>query len=371
MDVTKDLIISKLKDIIVPESNKPVSEFLNDIQIENKTIDLKIDLDKKSAPLKNSLKKVIESVLTDVIKQGYSLNLNITAQKTEFQKVNIDTQKAVNPLDKVKNIIAVASGKGGVGKSTVSTNLAIALAKTGAKVGLLDADVYGPSIPTMLGVVDERPEIKKIEGKDYIIPLEKFGVKFISIGFFVKEEDALIWRGTMATNAVKQLINDVLWGELDYFVIDLPPGTGDVPLTMVQTIPVTGGVIVTTPQQVAVADVIKSITMFKANKIEVPILGIIENMAWFTPNDAPDKKYHIFGKGGGQKLADRFDLELLAQIPLGENIVENADNGKPIVTNENSDEAKIMMEMANKLIDRIKTRNEKLDPTKIVQITEK
>ncbi|MBN2891653.1 MAG: Mrp/NBP35 family ATP-binding protein [Bacteroidales bacterium] len=371
MEVTKDLIISKLKDIIVPESNKPVSEYIKELQIEDKNINLKIDLDKKSSPLKNSLEKVVSNVLTDIKKAGYNLNLTVTAEKLEFQKVNVNPQVAENPLDKVKNIIAVASGKGGVGKSTVSTNLAIALAKTGAKVGLLDADVYGPSIPTMFGLTTERPMVEKIDEKDYIIPFEKFGIKLISIGFFVKEEDALIWRGSMATSAVKQLINDVKWGDLDYFVIDLPPGTGDVPLTMVQTIPVTGAVIVTTPQQVAVADVIKSIGMFKANKIEVPILGIVENMSWFTPADAPDKKYHIFGKGGGQKLADKFNLKLLGQIPLVENIVENADNGKPAIMQEGSIESKVMLEIADNVVKQLNERNEKLDPTKIVEITTK
>ena len=372
MEVTKDLIIGKLRDIIVPEANKPVSEFVKEIKIKDKKIILKVDLDKKSAPLKNSLEKVVVNVLSDITNQGYVLDLTVTADKLDLKKVTINKPaEVVNPLDRVKNIIAVASGKGGVGKSTVASNLAIALAKTGAKVGLLDTDVYGPSIPTMFGVENERPMIKKIDGKDLIIPIEKFGVKLLSIGFFVKEEDALIWRGSMATSAVKQLINDVQWGDLDYFVMDLPPGTGDVPLTMVQTIPVTGAVIVTTPQQVAVADVVKSIGMFKANKIEVPILGIVENMAWFTPSDAPDKKYHIFGKGGGQKLAARFNLKLLGQVPLGEKVVENADNGKPAVMADDSVEATVMLDIANKVIEGINERNEKQAPTKIVQITEK
>ncbi len=369
MEVSKDIIISKLKDIIVPEVNKPVSDYVTDVKIDDKNIDIAIKLDNKAAPLKNSLEKVIKNVLIDITNAGYNVNLNIAAEKLQFQKVNVKPEVAKNPLDKVKNIIAVASGKGGVGKSTVAANLAIALAKTGAKVGILDADVYGPSLPIMFGVTSERPTIKKVDNKDLIVPIEKYGVKLISIGFFVKEEDALIWRGAMATSAIKQLINDVDWGDLDYFVLDLPPGTGDVPLTMVQTIPLTGAVIVTTPQKVAVADVVKSIGMFKANKIEVPILGIVENMAWFTPSDAPDKKYYIFGKDGGQKLADQTKVSLIGQIPIDENVVPNADAGKPIILDENSPLSKAFDDLAKNVITRVDERNNNLPPTEILQIT--
>ncbi len=368
MKVSKDLIISKLNDIIVPEANKPVSQYIKELNIDNNKINLKIDLDKKSSPLKKSLEKVVTNVLSDLTKE-YELNLSVTAEKLDLQNLKLKLGEPENPLDKVKNIIAVASGKGGVGKSTVSTNLAIALAKTGAKVGLLDADVYGPSIPTMFGLKDQKPMAEKIGEKDYIIPFEKYGVKLISIGFFIKEDDALIWRGAMATSAIKQLINDVKWGDLDYFVIDLPPGTGDVPLTMVQTIPVTGAVVVTTPQEVAVIDVMKSIKMFKTNKIEVPVLGIVENMAWFTPADAPDKKYHIFGKNGGKKLAEKFNLDLLGQMPLVENMVENADNGKPAVVQEGSVEAKYMSEIAENVIKKVEERNKNIEPTKIVPMS--
>ncbi len=369
MNVSKDLIISKLKDIIVPEVNKPVSDYVKEIKIEDKRIEVKIKLDKKASPLQNSLEKVIKNVLSDISSAGYDLNLQISSEKLEFQKVKVKPEAVKNPLDRVKNIIAVASGKGGVGKSTVSTNLAIALAKTGAKVGLMDADVYGPSIPLMFGVQKERPAVEKIDGKDTIIPIEKYGIKLMSIGFFVKEEDALIWRGSMATSAVKQLINDVAWGDLDYFVIDLPPGTGDVPLTMVQTIPLTGAIIVTTPQDVAVADVVKSIGMFKSNKIEVPILGLIENMSWFTPTDAPDKKYFIFGQGGGKKLAERFNIPFLGNIPIDENVVADADAGKPIILNEASPLSKSFVEVAESTVKNVKDRNDNLPPTNILQIT--
>jgi len=369
MNVNNDLIVSKLKDIIVPEVNRPVSDFLKNLQIEDKNVNIEIDLDKKAAPLKNSLEKVIKNVLTDLTANGYTINLKITSDKLEFQKVNVKQQEATNPLSRVKNIIAVASGKGGVGKSTVAANLAIALAKNGAKVGLLDADVYGPSVPLMFGITQERPSVKRVGEKDLIVPIEKYGIKTISIGLFVKEEDALIWRGSMATSAVKQLINDVDWGDLDYFVVDLPPGTGDVPLTMVQTIPLTGAIIVTTPQQVAVADVVKSIGMFKANKIEVPVLGIIENMAWFTPSDAQDKKYFIFGQGGGKKLAERFNIPLLGQVPIDEKVVADADLGRPIVLEENSPISKAFMDLAKNTEIKVKERNENLPPTNILQIT--
>jgi len=369
MELTKEQILGKLKDIIVPESNKPVSDFVKEIDFNDKNVLIKIELTKKAAPLKNSLEKVAKNVLSDFTKAGYNFEINITTEKIIHQPVN-QQNDIINPYSDVKNIIAVASGKGGVGKSTIAANLAVALAKTGAKVGLLDADVYGPSVPTMFGIGSERPTVERIGEKDYIIPLEKFGVKLISIGFFVKEEDALIWRGSMATSAIKQLINDVKWGDLDYFVLDMPPGTGDVPLTMVQTIPITGAVIVTTPQQVAVADVIKAIGMFKANKIEVPILGIVENMSWFTPADAPDKKYYLFGKGGGQKLSERFNISIIGQIPLVEKVGENSDSGKPSVMFENTIEAKAMMDLAKNVIIKIEERNKNSAPTKIVEITE-
>lgn len=368
MSDIKSQILGKLKDIIVPEVNKPVTEYVTKLEASNDDIILDIKLDNKAAPLKNSLEKVINNVLADIV-ANKNFKMNIIAEKLAFQKVKLKPEKAVNPLDKVKNIIAVASGKGGVGKSTVSANLAIALAKTGAKVGLLDADVYGPSIPLMFGVTQERPEVRRIDGKDKIIPIEKYGVKLISIGFFVKEEDALIWRGAMATSAIKQLIGDVEWGDIDYFVVDLPPGTGDVPLTMVQTIPLTGAVVVTTPQKVAVSDVIKAIGMFKANKIEVPVLGLIENMSWFTPSDAPDKKYYIFGHGGGQALSERFNIPLLGQIPIDEKVVVNADAGKPIILEENSPLSSAYDQLAVKVIERVEERNKNLPPTEILQIT--
>ena len=243
--------------------------------------------------------------------------------------------------------------------------------KTGAKVGILDTDVYGPSIPKMFGVEKEKPYVKKINNKDYIIPIEKYGIKMLSIGFFVEPDNALIWRGAMATGALKQLINDTDWGELDYLILDLPPGTGDIHLTIVQTVSVTGAVIVTTPQDIAIADAIKGISMFNADKIEVPILGIIENMSWFTPAELPDNKYYIFGKGGGRKVAEKYNVKLLGQIPIVQSIRENGDIGKPSVLDFGTTESKAFLNIVQNMIISIEERNKNKKATKIVEITEK
>jgi len=271
-------------------------------------------------------------------------------------------------LPGVKNIIAIASGKGGVGKSTVATNLAVAMAKTGAKVGLIDADIFGPSIPKMFGEEDARPLMEEIEGRDMIIPIEKFGVKMLSIGFFGNKDNALIWRGPVASNALKQLIIQGLWGELDYLLIDLPPGTSDIHLTVVQTLPVTGSVIVTTPQDVVLADVIKGVSMFRSKSIEVPVLGIVENMSWFTPEELPDNKYYIFGKDGGRNLARKMSIPFLGQIPIVMSIREGGDQGIPVAWSENSIIGKAFIALAANVIDQLNYRNENLRPTERVRI---
>ena len=272
-------------------------------------------------------------------------------------------------LPGVKNIIAVASGKGGVGKSTVCTNLAVALAKKGYKVGLLDADIFGPSVPKMLGVEDAAPALEKKEGRELIVPIENHGVKMLSIGFFVNKDDAVVWRGAMASNALKQLIGDADWGELDYFLIDFPPGTSDIHLTLVQTIPITGAVIVSTPQEVALADARKGISMFAGDKVNVPILGLIENMAWFTPAELPDNKYYIFGKDGAKQLADELGHTLLGQIPIVQSIREGGDEGEPVALSDESITGLAFSKLADKVVEAVDQRNKELPKTEIVEIT--
>ena len=278
-----------------------------------------------------------------------------------------ETPKRKTPT--AKNIIAVASGKGGVGKSTVAVNIAVAMSKMGYRVALLDADIYGPSIPKMLGVERERPSLRDFEGQELIVPVERYGIRMLSIGFFVRPEDAIIWRGPMATGAIKQLLNHGDWGEPDYYIIDLPPGTGDVHLTIVQELPVTGAIIVSTPQEVALADAIKGINLFRTEKVNVPVVGLVENMAWFTPEELPDSRYYIFGKGGCKALAEREGISLLGQIPLVQGICEGGDNGEPIVANENSITGKAFMELAQNLIKATNERNETLPPTKRLEVT--
>ncbi|HKK09271.1 MAG TPA: Mrp/NBP35 family ATP-binding protein, partial [Bacteroidales bacterium] len=260
------------------------------------------------------------------------------------------------------------SGKGGVGKSTVAANLALSLSKTGAKVGIIDADIYGPSVPLMFGLVDGRPEIKKENGKDVIIPIEKHGIKILSIGFFVDPEQALIWRGPMATSALKQLFNDTDWGELDYLVVDLPPGTGDIHLTLVQEVPVTGVAIISTPQEMALADARKAIAMFKQDKIEVPILGLIENMSYFTPPELPGKKYYLFGKEGCRNLAEKTNTALLGEIPIVEKIRESGDTGKPVTLEGENAVTKAFDTLAENVIKQVNIRNVEKAPTQKVKI---
>jgi len=269
-------------------------------------------------------------------------------------------------LPGVKNIIAISSGKGGVGKSTVSANLAIALARLGYKVGLLDTDIFGPSMPKMFNVEDERPYAVKKDGRDLICPIEQYGVKLLSIGFFVSPTTATLWRGGMATSALKQLIADADWGELDYFILDTPPGTSDIHLTLLQTLPITGAVIVSTPQQVALADARKGIDMYRNDKVNVPILGLIENMAWFTPAELPENKYYIFGKEGCKQLAEEMNVPLLAQIPLVQSICDNGDSGTPAALNSDSATGLAFINLAQAVVTVVNRRNKEQPQTKIV-----
>jgi len=366
MSFIKEDVLTVLKRVIHPEYEKNIVdlEMVKNLNIEGKKISFSLELKKSNDLFVNSLKKAcvkeIESHFGDAV--DIKGNIDVIGNTPIMQK---------GPLSDVKNIIAVASGKGGVGKSTVAANLAIALVAKGYKVGLIDADVYGPSIPKMFAVEDARPVLEKVDGKDKIIPVEKYGIKLLSIGFFVDQSDALVWRGPMATNALKQLINDGGWGALDYLLIDLPPGTGDIHLTMVQTLSVTGAVIVSTPQAVALADAIKGISMFTGKQINVPVLGLIENMAWFTPEELPENKYYIFGKDGCKQLAKESDLPLLGQIPLVQSIREGGDEGVPVALNVDSIIGQAFGELAQAVVEEVEKRNDNMAPTEIVQITTK
>jgi len=307
-DLKKDLVtLNMVRDIIISENS----------------VEFTVVLTTPACPMKELIRRDCEKAIHDHMDEGLEVIVNFTANTSS---IRVDLTSV---LPGVKNIIAVVSGKGGVGKSTVAANLAIALSQQGAKVGLMDADIYGPSVPIMFGVRGQRPLMETVEGKDKIVPLEQHGIKLISIGLLVDEKSAVVWRGPMASSAIRQFVTDVHWGELDYLVIDMPPGTGDIHLTLVQTIPVTGAVVVTTPQEVALSDAKKAISMFSQAQTKVPIIGLVENMAWFTPAELPDSKYYIFGKDGGKNLADQLDLNVRGQIPLGQSTREGGDKGRP------------------------------------------
>jgi ATP-binding protein involved in chromosome partitioning len=291
-----------------------------------------------------------------------NVTVNFTANTTTRRK---DEQQV---LAGVKNVIAVVSGKGGVGKSTVAANLALALAEGGASVGLMDADIYGPSVPIMFGVRGERPMMREVNGKGMIVPLERFGIKLMSIGLLVDEKNAVVWRGPMASSAIRQFVTDVDWGDLDYLVIDMPPGTGDIHLTIVQTVPVTGVIVVTTPQPVALADARKGIAMFSQAQVNVPIIGVVENMSWFTPAELPENKYYLFGKEGGKQLADEYDLALLGQIPIVQSIREGGDRGIPAMVSSDEITKNAFREFANIAVRNVSMRNANLPKTAVVEV---
>ena len=354
-------ILEILKEVIEPENGKDLVTLgmIKDLEIHDREIVFSIEYPKSKNPFANGVKKVAIEALKKVLGEDISVNVAITAR----QVVHVE-----RPLPEVKNIIAVASGKGGVGKSTVAVNLAVALSKLGYRVGLIDADVYGPSIPKMFQVEESRPEIKQVDGKDRIVPIEKYGILLLSIGFFVDPRDALVWRGPMATSALKQLIHDGLWGTLDYLLVDLPPGTGDVHLTLVQTLAVTGVIIVSTPQPVALADAVKGISMFTGKQINVPVLGLVENMAWFTPEELPGNRYYIFGEGGCRRLAAEMNVPLLGEIPLVQGIREGGDSGVPVALDEKSITGQAFMRLAEETVHQVSIRNATAEPTRIVEI---
>jgi ATP-binding protein involved in chromosome partitioning len=335
---------------------------VKDIAIDGMNVSFTVVLTTPACPMKDLIRSACENAIKILVDKNAIPTVNFTANVVSNRKDNQAT------LPNVKNIIAVGSGKGGVGKSTVSVNLALALAKDGAKVGLMDADIYGPSIPIMLGIKGERPLMKEVDGKGMIVPIDVMGIKAMSIGLLIDDRQAVVWRGPMASSALKQFVTDVLWGELDYLIIDLPPGTGDIHLTMVQTIPVTGAVIVTTPQEVALADAKKAIMMFDGPQIKVPILGVVENMAYFTPAELPDNKYYIFGQDGGKRLAEMFEVPFLGQLPITMSIREGGDMGTPALLNGDEISKNAIDKVAQQVARQISIRNANLDPTKVVEV---
>ena len=349
MAIYPKLILDALSHVRYPGTGKDIVSsgmVEDDIRISGNKVSFSIIFDKPNDPFAKSIIKAAESAILTYVGEDVDIRGSISAKTPHVQQPS-------RPLPGVKNIIAVSSGKGGVGKSTVAANLAMSLALKGYTVGLLDADIFGPSIPKMFGIEDARPMGEEIDGRQMILPIERYGIKILSIGFFIDPDNALIWRGGMASNAIKQLINDAAWGELDYFVIDLPPGTSDIHLTLVQELDFTGAIVVSTPQQVALADARKGLQMFQNDKINVPILGLVENMAWFTPAEHPDERYYIFGREGCKQLAEERGVPLLAQIPLVQSICESGDAGAPIVVNQNSLTARAFDSLADAVISRI------------------
>lgn len=362
--ITEAAVLKALGNVDDPDFKKDIVtlNMVKDIKIDGDNLEFTVELTTPACPMKDLIRNACLNAIKIFIGKEIKVTINMTA------RVNSKRIDGSAVLSKVKNIIAVASGKGGVGKSTVSTNLAIALAQEGAKVGIMDADIYGPSIPMMFGIQGEKPMMREVNGKGMIEPIERFGVKVMSIGLLVDPSQAVIWRGPMATSAIRQFISDVDWGELDYLILDLPPGTGDIHLTMVQTIPITGAVIVTTPQAVALADARKGVMMFRQGQINVPILGVIENMSYFTPAELPENKYYIFGRGGGRDLADQFDVPFLGEVPIVQSVREGGDRGIPAVMNDEPVSQAIFLKLAQEIARNVSMRNSNLEPTKLVTV---
>ena len=351
--ITKEQVLDALSNVIEPDLKKDLVtlNMIEDVKIDGKKVSFTVVLTTPACPLKDLIHNACENAIKHYVDQDSIVEINMTARVTSKR----DGEQPLLP--KVKNIIAVASGKGGVGKSTVASNLAVSLADLGAKVGLVDADIYGPSVPIMFDVVDEKPLVRMVDGVQKIVPVESYGIKLLSIGFFADTSQAIVWRGPMASKALTQLFRDADWGELDYLIIDLPPGTGDIHLTLVGSIPITGALIVTTPQKVALADAEKGVSMFKMPSIDVPVLGIVENMAWFTPEELPDNKYYIFGKNGGKDLAESLGVPLLGQIPLVQSIREAGDAGRPAGLQERTKVAESFLELAKNVAQQVAIMN--------------
>lgn len=369
MAIYPKLIMDALGKVRYPGTGKDLvsSGMVEDsIRIEGNKVSFSLLFEKPSDPFIKSVVKAAETAIQTYVGPEVEIKGNIS----------VVTRQAARPepeklLPHVKNIIAISSGKGGVGKSTIAANLAVALAGLGYKVGLLDADIFGPSQPKMFQVEDARPSLEEVDGRELIQPAENYGVKLLSIGFFVNKDEAVLWRGAMASNALKQLIADANWGELDFFLLDLPPGTSDIHLTLVQTLAITGAVVVTTPQEVALADARKGISMFLGDKVNVPVLGLVENMSWFTPAELPENKYYLFGKEGGKRLAEQLDIPLLGQIPIVQSICEGGDNGEPVALNPDTITGLAFRTLAENVVTQVTYRNDHRAPTQRVNVTKK
>lgn len=362
--MTQEEILKALGNVQEPDLGSDIVSLnmVKDLKINGNDVSFTIVLTTPACPMKDLMKNASINAVKLLVNKDALVTVNFTANTNS---------KRTDPgqiLPKVKNIIAVVSGKGGVGKSTVSANLALALAQGGAKVGLMDADIYGPSVPIMFGVRGERPKMMAGGEKGLIVPLERYGIKLMSIGLLVDEKNAVVWRGPMASSAIKQFVTDVFWDDLDYLVIDMPPGTGDIHLTLMQTVPVTGVVVVTTPQDVALADAKKGIAMFGQAQIKVPIIGIVENMSYFTPAELPNNRYYIFGKEGGKKLAEEYDIPFLGQIPLVQSIREGGDKGMPIMMSDDAITKEAFSHFAGLAARSIAMRNASLEATRVVEV---
>ena len=369
MTPTHEQITQALSTVEDPDLKQDLItlNMVQDIKIDGSNVQFTVVLTTPACPLKEIIRQACLDAIASLVSPELTVDIQMTSNVTS-------TRRAQAPiLPQVKNIIAIASGKGGVGKSTVAANLAVSLSKMGAKVGLVDADIFGPSIPTMFNCEREQPGVRVIDGKNVIEPLQQYGVKLISMGFLMAANDAVVWRGPMASKALQQFLSDVDWGELDYLLIDLPPGTSDIHLTLVQSVPVTGAVIVTTPQKVALSDARKGLAMFRQSQINVPILGIAENMAYFTPAELPDNRYYIFGREGGQRLAEETEVPFLGEIPLVQAVRESGDQGYPAVLREEDqtlDTTRQAFEsLAQEFARQVAIRNANQAKTKLVEMT--
>lgn len=368
MKLTKEVVIAALQHITLPNDDQNIVErgAIKNIQLFGSDVELDVEIKNPTLQYKKKVEVDCLKAIHDYAYEKSKVKVNLIVNAPVKEKEN---KIKGNPIPGVKNIIAVSSGKGGVGKSTIAANLAVGLSDLGYKVGVIDADIYGPSMPIMFGLEGETPTTVNVDGKSKIKPLESYGVKLLSIGFFAQSQQAVVWRGPMASKALNQLLWDTHWGELDYLVVDLPPGTGDIHLSLVQSIPLTGAVVVSTPQHIALADAQKGVNMFRMDSIDVPVLGMVENMSYFTPEELPDNKYYIFGKEGAKGLAKQMDIDLLAEIPIVQSIREAADAGRPAILQGATPIAIELLNMAKNVVASIEKRNVALPPTSAVQTT--